>query len=411
MTDSRRLKIIRYCDYICLFSLYGIAFFLPISKAIIESLSILAIISFLIKKISSSEGATKTPINLGIYLYLIISVLSFFTSTNLRISITAFFAKTLQNVVFFFVVAETLSKKNRIGNLLCFLFLSATVLGIDGVYQHFTSKDFIRNRPDLFDGYRLRIYASFGTPNAFGCYLMMVIPFVIAIFFYKTSIKIIKISCALLFLLLVICLILTVSRGAWLAFLASLLFMSMWLKSLLIFLMIIAIASIAIQPFCQPMLRNRLANFLNLFSEADTDRKMMWRIAWNMFGSSPWLGVGLGTFMFNFKKFAAEDFSYGISYAHNCHLQMASEIGIIGWLAFLSILFLFFYKGIKTLNTKPKIFSWYILLSAQAAIFGYSVQMGVDTILYSLDLGMLFWLVLGLGVSALKNLEFQKNNS
>lgn len=404
LTDSRRLKIIRRCDYICLFSLYGIAFFLPISKAIIESLSILAIISFLIKKISSSEGAAKTPINIGIYLYLIISVFSFFTSTNLRISLTAFFAKTLQNVVFFFVVAETLSEKNRIRNLLYILFISSTVLGIDGVYQHFTSKDFIRTRPDLFDGHRLRIYASFGTPNAFGCYLTMVMPFVIAVFFNKTSIKIIKIFCALLFLLLIICLVLTVSRGAWLAFLSSFLFMSLWLRSLWIFLLIIAIASIAIQPFCQPVLRNRLSNFLNFFSEADTERKMMWQISWNMFKSRPWLGVGLGTFMFNFKKFAVED-SYGIFYAHNCHLQMASEIGIIGWLAFLSILFLFFYEGIAALNSKPKMFSWYILLASCAAILGYSVQMGVDTILYSLDLGMLFWLVLGLGIAALKNLD------
>ena len=31
--------------------------------------------------------------------------------------------------------------------------------------------------------------------------------------------------------------------------------------------------------------------------------------------------------------------------------------------------------------------------------------MGVDTTLYSLDLGMLFWLVMGIGVAALKNLE------
>ena len=124
-----------------------------------------------------------------------------------------------------------------------------------------------------------------------------------------------------------------------------------------------------------------------------------------MFLSKPWLGVGLGAFMFNFKKFVIENYPYGTVYAHNCYLQMASEIGIIGLLTFLSILLSFFYHGIKILNTHDKNYFWYILLASEAAIVGYCVQMGVDTILYSLDLGMLFWLVMGIGVAAMKCLE------
>ena len=109
--------------------------------------------------------------------------------------------------------------------------------------------------------------------------------------------------------------------------------------------------------------------------------------------------------MFNFKKFIAEDYKFTASYAHNCYLQMASELGIIGLLAFLSILGLFFYQGVKALNKGDRDFYWYILLASQAAIFGYCVQMGVDTTLYTLDLGMLFWLVLGMGTAAMRNMD------
>ena len=45
-----------------------------------------------------------------------------------------------------------------------------------------------------------------------------------------------------------------------------------------------------------------------------------------------------------------------------------------------------------------------------AGILGYCAQMGVDTILYSLDLGMLFWLVLGMGVAAMRNMDAKNRN-
>lgn len=402
LISSEKDRLVKVFDNISIFSLYLIIFFLPISKAIIESLSILAIVSFLIKKFIEFEDIPRTPLNLAIYTYLVICVFSIFISSNLKISARTFFAKTLEDIAFFFMVVETLNNERRLKNILYILFASSLLLGIDGIYQYFTHNDFIRNRPELGIP---RIHASFLTPNAFGCYLATVIPFIITPIFSKSRFKISSLAHLGLFILLFICLLLTVSRGAWLSFLASILFMSVWIHSLVIFLLIVTIFMIAAQPFYIPILKKQLGDFFIIFSDGDIDRKMMWRIAWNMFGSSPWLGVGLGTFMFNFKKFAAEGFPYGISYAHNCHLQMASEIGIIGWAAFLFILFSFFYKGIKTLNSRRKAFSWYILLASQAAILGYSVQMGVDTILYSLDLGMLFWFVLAIGIAALKILN------
>ena len=52
-----------------------------------------------------------------------------------------------------------------------------------------------------------------------------------------------------------------------------------------------------------------------------------------------------------------------------------------------------------------RVFSWYVLLGSLTAILSYSLQMGVDTFFYSVDLGILFWLILGIGIAAAKNLE------
>lgn len=395
-----KTKVVTICDKVCWLSLCAIAFFLPISKSIIESFSILAIISYLIKKLVSSEDLPKTPINLTLFIYLFICIVSVFMSSNLKISARTFFCKTIQDVAFFFVVAETLNSKQRLKNILSILFLSSLVLGIDGIYQYFTRKDFIRNRPVIFTD---RIYASFATPNAFGCYLSVIISFIITSFCKKITFKLSRFLYGGLFILLFVCLVLTVSRGAWFAFLGSALFLSIWIHILGVIFLSLGIIIAIIQPFCPPFIKERLANFFILTDAGSIDRKFIWQAGWKMFISNPWLGVGLGTFMFNFKKYIAEDYQYSAAYAHNCYLQMASEMGLIGLLAFLFILGLFFYRGIKILNKGERNFYWYTLLACLSAIIGYCVQMGVDTTLYSLDLGMLFWLTLGIGVAASAN--------
>lgn len=405
--NSTKIKITRVLDIIAFISLCAIAFFLPISKAIIESFSILAIIAYTAKKLLARENFSKTALNYGILAYAAVCLVSLFLSNNSQQSAKTFFLKTLQDIFLFFTVAETLLSGKRVKILLYILFVSSFVLGIDGIYQYFTRVDFIRHRPRIFED---RIYASFVTPNSFGCYLAMVLPFTLTHFFMKIRLKISKIVYLILFFLLFTCLLLTMSRGAWFAFLPSVMFIAIWIRPLSILLLAITILVIALQPFYPAYLKERLRSFFIFTDPSSMDRKIIWQAGWKMFLSKPWLGVGLGTFMFNFKKFVIENYPYGITYAHNCYLQMASEIGIIGLLTFLSILALFFYHGITILNSKDKNHFWYILLASQAAIVGYCVQMGVDTILYSLDLGMLFWLVMGIGVAAMKCLEDKKSS-
>lgn len=398
LTRLKKTDAAVICDQICFYSLCVVAFFLPVSKGAIESFSIAAIVFYLIRKFILSETPAKTPINVILFIYLSICVISIFMSSNLKISARTFFAKTLQDIAFFFTVVETLNTKRRLKNILYVLFLSSFILGIDGIYQYFTRKDFLRHRPVIFTE---RIYASFSTPNSFGCYLSVVISFVAAQLFRKKGFKPSKVVYGSLLILLFACLILTVSRGAWFAFLGSTLFLSIWIHSLGVFFLILGVVMVVIQPFCHPFIKERLANFLIFSDTSSMDRKFIWQAGWKMFISSPWIGVGVGTFMDNFKKFIATDYKYTAAYAHNCYLQMASEMGVIGLAAFLSILAVFFYQGIKALKTQERTFYWYILLASLAAILGYCVQMGVDTILYSLDLGMLFWLVLGMGVAAM----------
>lgn len=402
-----RDNLYKASDRIALFSVYAIGFFLPISKAIIETMSYVAIIFFIVKIVIGRRPCAGTrSISLAILIYALICLLSIFTSTNSAISVRSFLGKVLQDITFFFVVIGTLNKKDRLRNFLAILFASSLLLGIDGIYQSVTHKDFIRNRPDLMIP---RIYASFYTPNDFGCYLVSVMPYVIAVFFSASRILRARFFTASLFILLFICLMLTVSKGAWIAFLGSVSVMCIWLppvRLLLVFIMLFVAVTLFLFP---PFVKERLSSLFTFLDQSSLDRKKIWSAAWKMFLSRPWLGLGLGTFMFNFESFVAEGYAFSPPYAHNCYLQMLAEIGIIGLVAFLAILAIFFYRGIKTIRNSQRTFCWYVLLGSLAAALGYCVQMGVDTFLYSVDLGLLFWLILGIGIAAMDALNRENN--
>lgn len=398
-----KTKVVDILDKVILFSLYVVAFHLPISKGVIESFSILSIFCFIVKKIIKREGIASSYINFSILAYLLICFLSAFISSNFNISFKTYFDKMLQNVAFFFVAAESLNTERRMRNFVYIFLASSFFLGIDGIYQYFTHTDFIRHRPSFG---LPRIHATFGAPSDFGCYLSAVIPFSLTVFFVKLNAKkYLKFLFLCLFTILFICLMLTVSRGAWFAFVASILFMCIWIKSLGLLILMIGIFIIITQQFYEPYLKERLTRFFILEEQSSKDRLMIWNVARNMFLSKPWVGVGIGTFMFNFDKFVTEVYPFGIPYAHNCYLQMAAEIGIIGLISFLLILVVFFYQGITVLNNKSRSFFWYILMAALASVLGYCVQMAVDTNFYSLDLGMLFWMMLGIGVAAMRQTQ------
>ncbi|MDD5594704.1 MAG: O-antigen ligase family protein [Candidatus Omnitrophica bacterium] len=402
-----KTKITLICDRIALFSLYGIAFFLPISKAIIEVFIYLAIASFLVKKILSGKIPTKIPFNLACFIYLFVCFFSIFISSNPQISIRSFFGKVLTNLTLLFVVADTLNTERKTKNFIFILALASLLLGIDGIYQHFTHRDFIRNRYNLQIP---RIYATFPTPNDFGCYLICVIPFMLVNLFIKFKYKITRFFYAGLFLLLFTCLILTVSRGSWFAFIGIIFFMSIWSRPLGLLFLIISIFILATQKFYYPIFKWRLDNFFVFQDPSSKDRMLMWSAAWKMLMSRPLLGLGLGTFMFNFKNFVAQGYLYSAPYAHNCYLQIATEIGIIGLVSFLAILAVLFFNGIGALNKGKKTFFWYILLASLTAILGFSVQMAVDTNFYNLDLGSFFWLIMGISVSAIRNIKAELKN-
>ena len=198
-----------------------------------------------------------------------------------------------------------------------------------------------------------------GDENDFCMTLNMIIPFS---FFLAVSesgkkrIYYILITCLFLFVVF-----LTRSRGGFVGLCATGIYC--WLRSknkiavtgLVLFLAIFAV-SVAPKSYW-----NRIGSITEEGTTAGTGELRMyhWRIAWVMFLDNPIIGVGQGNYPWEFRKYEIKaGFEEGIRgrslagrAAHSIYFTILSELGIVGALLFLGML----YCNIKDLNYIKKI--------------------------------------------------------
>ncbi len=391
MKEATKNKAISVIDRTALFFFIVLVFLLPISKAAIEINFCLIFFCFLVKLFFISPSWAKTKnffsnrINLSLLVFYICIGLSMFSNPDLfPKSFKAWFFKWGEGV-FLFYFAQVFLKRGHIKILATTLIASSFLLGIDGMYQKFMGVDFLRGFPATqADSGFLGIRASFNHYNGFASFLVVAFFINIGYIMYlkKTWIRLVV---TIIPFLVIINLLFAYSRGAWISFL----FVSLMLIGIVpnkkekitlsLFLFFFTIILISI-----PALKER---FLFIFqSGGDTDRFKVWQIAIDMFKDSPILGKGIGLFMSFFRDYSEHLL---IQYAHNCYLQILAETGLLGLLSFLWFLIEVIRGAYKKIKEKQD----FLLIGIFAAFIAFSVHMFFDTQLYSLQLAMLFWLL------------------
>lgn len=232
-----------------------------------------------------------------------------------------------------------------------------------------------------------RISATFTNPNPFGIYMVMM--FFLAL---SMAIRIKSKTYSFLSILFLSLVLLSGSRASMGAMVVALIipFFGMGrseLKSAIIKLLIIFIsafifsqisiyASIYIRKnvFIDKSLLDSITRSSSFVASSLKARLEFWRVAFDLFKNKPITGYGQGTF------FSAYYIEYGMNewysrFTHNHYLQIMSELGIVGILLFLGIL----WTGLKGLiynakqKTKP-LFFWGMV----AGLLAFLLHIGVD---------------------------------
>ncbi|MBF0493801.1 MAG: O-antigen ligase family protein [Candidatus Omnitrophica bacterium] len=386
-------KIITICDKIIEVCFYGLLVTVTFSTSFVECFSSLMIAAWIVRTILDRKFNFVSTIPAGlIAIYALWVLLSCFNSAYFKESFRGIF-KVAEYFMLFIIAAVSPKLKER-PNLLINVFLGTALLTcVNGFFQYIFGFDFLRHRVLVPNDFLRRISSSFVHPNDFGAYLMVGVLMLIALVFaYKYLSKLKVLSIVVVSFVMLVCLFMTDSRGAWLSFIAGLLILGLLLtrRVLAMFVGILLIVFVMLPYTAQ----HRILSVANVKEGTTWERLMLWRGTIDMIKVHPILGFGINTYSRNFPKYKPAEYP-DMRYTHNCYLQMASEIGIVGALLFIIFLLTVFIVILRNIGHLKDDKRKYIILGLFAGLVGFALNCIVDTHLYSVNLDVFFYLLLG----------------
>ncbi|MFA5644303.1 MAG: O-antigen ligase family protein [Patescibacteria group bacterium] len=229
-----------------------------------------------------------------------------------------------------------------------------------------------------------RAYGGTEHPNIFGALMFFGVIFLI-LFFYKNDFVLPKkIFFYLSLALLLLALLVSFSRGAYLALGLSLLFLFFvsffekknFQKYLPVFSFSLVFLLVFFFVF-QPLLINRFKIDSRLEKISIDERSDQLKTSFKIIKDSPWIGVGLGSYHNELLALNPDWKAYQAQPVHNVFLLSWAEIGLWGFIFFCSFLLCIIRKNIVNIYYFP-------------VFIGLFVFMTLDHWLWSLPFGLLF---------------------
>lgn len=342
----------------------------------------------------------STPANLALFFFVLAGALSVVFTIDRTLSMRGFLSPFLEWVMAYFLVAEHVDTKEKKKALLKVIVLSAFLMSVNAIVQFWRGRDLITGLTPK----RHRIRGSFINSNLLAAYLILFLPplFALAFFPGRSAGEILswrahrlgRLVFAVPAFLASFALVLTYSRGAWVAFLLTLLLMAyFWDHKIFLISLCVFTAAFVIAP---AQFRVRL---MKVFFDPDMRRLALWQQATQMIKDRPLLGFGINTTFIASVRYAS-DLTKG-HYPHNSYLHMAIETGLFGLFSFLWAVAAIFVSGLRKVRDLPPS-SGDVLVGFMAGVFAFMVHSFFDTHFYDYQLGILMWSMLGLIGSAVR---------
>lgn len=278
-TNDNFLVIQERLDTAIVVTFCALILFLPVSIALVESLSGLAIFLFLIKKFIESRNACffksgrlnlsvdcwrtfagkifeqKTFLHRPLFILIGVILLSVIFSQYRVTSCVAFFGKTLQGMFLYLSFTDVFTKRWHVKLFSGVFMATSFIVAISAIIQYFTGVDFLRGLP-LLAG---RASACFRHPNDLGAFLVLAISLWIGVLLCIKN-KAGKVLFYALFGVVLLAFMLTFSRGAWLGFLCTLILFAV-LKPRILW-HVLALSVLIMFIFVPQLIQKRNINFI-----------------------------------------------------------------------------------------------------------------------------------------------------
>lgn len=352
---------------------------LKISSIPTTFLEILIVVFLLVQVTQIDKQSVEKIKNIGwlnwaAIFFVIAGVISALISPDKAKALGLLKAFIIEPVLFFYAVMVTVRSKDQLNTVLRWLFASSGLISLFGLVQYGT---FI-NLPLRFWGNGAeveRITSVFDYPNALSLYLAPLIGLFAVLWLHKYALFKNRWVLPAGLLVMSMALLLTFSRGAWIALAAGLLLVlsqKYKAKQVIIPAIILLVLLAAI-----PSVRQRLS--LGISDPSSSAHLDLMQVGVAQIARNPVFGNGLA-------GFAA--LNLGVEYPHNIFLNFWVEMGLLGLLSFFAVCFLVFERYKKhpgTLTLASGVFVTILILHGL-----------VDAPYFKNDLAILFWFAVAL---------------
>lgn len=323
-------------------------------------------------------------------------------------------ARRIFYISFALIVAKEFDSEKKMKTLFRWLLGAAFVAVIYGVIQYLDWKFFPPPPEPGLDpfiwrqAFGRRIFSTFGNPNFFGDFLVVMSPIALAMFLRSR-----KFYQLLLWFLISFCVIITYSKGAWLGYGAGVLIFVLFAVGFFLktqrtrqrtILWVLTIATLL-------FVSGGIYKNIKGRTDSASFRIFTWLSTWEMINTHPVLGTGLGTFYVTYPAWRRPQIFF-IEGRHNTetdhpedeYLEVWYDEGMIGFGIFLWLLAALLWAGYKNIQVfsllnkeKPggDVRAYY-QLGVLTAVSAQLVHNFVCVSLRFVSSGIFLWLLIGL---------------
>lgn len=302
-------------------------------------------------------------------------------------------------LIIFYLTVNLLRTKKEIKIFVIILLISTCLLSLWGIRQFLTA-GIMTQRANSF----------FCHSNVFGGYLSLVIPITLSIFCISNSWKKVLLS-AVMFIILCSGVAVSLSRSAFVGLGVTLLFfLIIFWKELVRWISIILciiIGALLTGNLAVVIFRALPTSWLDI---STMGRLHIWDFALASIRNHPFLGVGLQhyTQVYAYDGRSALK-SLEFLHAHNLYLELAMGIGLIGLGLFMWFIVIVLKRGMWVFKTGSTALSRAIALGCVGGIINFLADGLFEYLFHNVNVGFLFWMILGI-IMTLWRLENNKNN-
>lgn len=352
-----------------------------------------------IRWLTDKKSRSVTPVHVTLFLFFALNVFLLFVNATWPAIALEGVRAVVQHMLWFYIAYSLVQDKTDIRRVLLFLIAGVLLIALHGIYQYAVGVEMPAQWVDMAEGdVRTRAFSVLGGPNALGSVMVLVSPLALSMFFTARN-RLQKVFFLISFAAMILCLLATLSRGAWIGFaIAILLFLFLYEKRALLPLTALGILLLTLIP----PVSDRILYMLTpqyIYSSLTAGRLFRWEAGWSLFTNNLLLGVGPGHFggavAMRHPYYLGEE----VFYLDNYYLKTAVELGLAGLVSYAILLWSLLSTTLKGILNLGKSVERTLLIGLFSGMAGVLTQGFVENVFEVPGVTVLFWMCAAFSMS------------